>query len=1799
MTIKGEYLFSMPKFVDKPYGWIQHIPFAFFCIHSLKPDTFLELGTHSGNSYFSFCQAVEDLKLNANCYAVDHWEGDKHSGNYGEEVYGRVKKINDRHFHKISSLLRMDFDDALSYFNDKSIDLLHIDGLHEYEAVKHDFVQWLPKMSSKGVVLFHDTNVREREFGVWKLFDELAREYKSTNFSHGHGLGVLCIGENIPSDFLSFVDFSNKDSFAKHFFATLGERVLAIQENTDKEKEIRQLTQQRNQEEQQLADKTKNLETLNRELSAHKEEIAGLHQRIENSHLKIKQQQEAIDSLNSETSEYRLSIQQNIEKQQSIESELQKMNIELANRNSKIISLNSSLEELQNQSAGYIEKNNELQSALAVNQELVNEHEQLIEKLKKEINEQKSENHRVCLAKDELIKKNEALQDRERSLLKRNVINEGRLAEIEKWNKHKDKAISNLEMKILLANEELLSKKIDLYEKSKTIEDIERKIRQNTEIIRQLQLSTKSQQEAIANYEKSTTKQNLEIAALRNLIIKQETAYKLSVDQKRSLEQLYKNMQKSFSWRITRPLRAARLCASNVSNNILIRITWFLFTFQGRKLKSELAVLRYEKTLRSSAFFDSAWYSKVYADVAISSDTDPVRHFLRRGAAEGRKPHPMFNTKWYLEQNPDVKVSNINPLIHFLLFGWKEGRNPSPDYKIPEAAISQSNGNISFNDIYFSFLKHRPYNKTKNIFTGANRKQEIDFSVLSGETACQRSLIKDSGLFDEKWYLEKYQDLKNKEDLDPIKHYLDYGFMEGRNPNPLFESSWYMSQYPEVSISGTDPLTDYILKGVRFKRNPNPLFNNDWYLRKYPDVKLSELNPLTHYLHYGSKEGRNVYAEEQKATLISAKTPSIAVICHLYYVDLWSELAYYIKNIPFRFDLFVSLSGDHIENKKALVLDDFPFARIKTLENVGRDVYPFHIFIKEIHDEGYELFCKIHSKRGHTDYGDLWRKIMLESLLGSKNLITKVVNAFNTESKLGAVGPESLYKSAEALIYGNEKHLKKIWSSLFPGGKLPKDWGFFAGTMFWGRTEAFSPLIDVVNKNLSFEPENSIADGQLAHALERIYGAIVTGTNFKTGLVKNELNIMNERSVAISKNDQKICRKTPTKTLSYMHNMALFARTAENTHVKCAEKKTHPLLSPDWYLTYHKIRPENGVDALFYHLLIGHSKGYSPHPAFFNVLIPSNKTIPEILKPNIYTSPILCRVPPMHYLEGFIDQPVDDRGHYDFTDFIKDSTLNPTIICDLSEQSLRLISMMDNYKKHLHKKYIDYPQNELISIVLPTKNREKTILDAIASVIVQTYEYWELLIINDGGSNKLDSVLKNITDSRIRYIKSKTSLGISAARNKGLQHASGTVITYLDDDDLWDPDFLLVSYHQMREKKQSFIYSAQILWERFDPIWKIGLDFNYVLFTPFNRSLLENKNYIDMVSCMHDASLIKESGGFDEKLKKYVDWDFFLKLSEIEHPASIPCVLSHYFRNREKTNATTSVNDKKNLFAVRNNLINRAGGFLPGIHPKDNTQLECFGISKMTIKARKQKTETVKKENTTIIIPNYESLFELELCLKSIESYTASPYEIVIADNNSSAETQEKLTKLSNTYKNVSWINASSGEGFTYAVNEGLATCIEKGDDIIILNNDTIVTPYWLCELKYVLRKYPEAGMVVPRQVLFSGNATHKTHAPNTYLDFEIDVNLSSHHKNIIDPYFNISDGLIELNYAPLFCGLISFDTIVKINQLDSSNGPHYRSDRVLCNTIRYYINQKIIYTPHSKLYHLQGVASKAKNNKS
>jgi Methyltransferase domain len=325
-------MLMQPKYLP-PSSWIAHLPFAFWLIEEHKPKLFVELGTHAGTSYMGFCQAILENRLDTKCFAVDTWQGDEHAGYYGDDLYNTLKQQHDIHYAEFSQLLRMTFDDALGCFEESSVDLLHIDGLHTYEAVLHDFTTWLPKMSEHGIILFHDTMVRERNFGVWRLWQELSKAYPSFEFKHEHGLGVLLVGKHIPKTILALCEQRSKeDSIStRRLFDALGSRIKS--------------DEQRAHFERLVVIRERSLLEIEGKLASHVNSVS-------NSGLQFKSQQEQIEQpsnalasleqkMHAEIAEKLELMSRHKQAQEQAEKTIQKLNLDFERQ---IASLSASVE---------------------------------------------------------------------------------------------------------------------------------------------------------------------------------------------------------------------------------------------------------------------------------------------------------------------------------------------------------------------------------------------------------------------------------------------------------------------------------------------------------------------------------------------------------------------------------------------------------------------------------------------------------------------------------------------------------------------------------------------------------------------------------------------------------------------------------------------------------------------------------------------------------------------------------------------------------------------------------------------------------------------------------------------------------------------------------------------------------------------------------------------------------------------------------------------------------------------------------------------------------------------------------------------------------------------------------------------------------------------------------------------------------------------------------------------------------------------------------------------------------------
>src|SRR5262249_38914989 len=234
-------LFWRSERTGTPSSWWAHVHFAYWLVVEAKTRVPRERGEPDGVSYAAVVEAVMRGATATRCHAVDTLHAGEHAGEYGADACEEFRRYHDMRYGSFSTLLRGSVDDAIGAIADHSIDLLHLDGLRTYEAVSRNFQRCLPKLSERAVVLLHNTNERRDDFGVWRLWEEVSRQYPCFEFLHGQGLGVLAAGGTPPGVVAALCRLSNPLDVAslRSSFAALGEGLAAETATRTSEQEAR------------------------------------------------------------------------------------------------------------------------------------------------------------------------------------------------------------------------------------------------------------------------------------------------------------------------------------------------------------------------------------------------------------------------------------------------------------------------------------------------------------------------------------------------------------------------------------------------------------------------------------------------------------------------------------------------------------------------------------------------------------------------------------------------------------------------------------------------------------------------------------------------------------------------------------------------------------------------------------------------------------------------------------------------------------------------------------------------------------------------------------------------------------------------------------------------------------------------------------------------------------------------------------------------------------------------------------------------------------------------------------------------------------------------------------------------------------------------------------------------------------------------------------------------------------------------------------------------------------------------
>jgi hypothetical protein len=623
-------VFQEPGRVVHPPSWLEHIPFAFWLVDALRPGTFVELGTQSGNSYASFAQAVQTLGLSTACYAVDTWHGDSQTGFYDESVFAEWSAYHERHFSAFSRLIRSTFAEAAPHFSGGSIDLLHSDGCHTYESLAADLELWRPKLSRRGVILIHEINVREGEFGVWRLWEELKAECPFFEFLHGNGLGVLGVGPDLsePLQWLfSKASTSREDvKTIRQFFARMGGAISARSAGATIERSLFSSGAPVAQPEIQVS----NFEAqLVRERAEHEEDLRHKWQLAAELQERIREEYERRTRVETEYEAQQATIS-------SAERQLKRVEAEYADQQAAIASLES---QLTRESKQHEEANTQYQAALRQKSSLVAE---LQDRLRAESERQdriEAERARTATA-SRLRRRLHRLTSRWRNRA-RSVRTLSRTGAPLRFLMHP--------AKLREAYAVVVGGLFDEAYYRGCYADV-----------------AASRLTPLAHFVLTGAYE------CRNPHPLFDTAYYLrcnpDVGAAAVNPLLHYRAQGAFEGRSPHPLFDA---AYYLDANPDVRSS-------GMEPLSHFLTVGGAEGRDPSPFFDSSYYLKLYPDVG-RSHTNPLLHYVSEGWREGRRPSPAFDAEYYLSQFADVRLLGANPLVHYVEFGRSEGREAVAD----------------------------------------------------------------------------------------------------------------------------------------------------------------------------------------------------------------------------------------------------------------------------------------------------------------------------------------------------------------------------------------------------------------------------------------------------------------------------------------------------------------------------------------------------------------------------------------------------------------------------------------------------------------------------------------------------------------------------------------------------------------------------------------------------------------------------------------------------------------------------------------------------------------------------------------------------------------------------------------------------------------------------------------------------------------------------------------------------------------------------------------------------------------
>ena len=245
----------------------------------------------------------------------------------------------------------------------------------------------------------------------------------------------------------------------------------------------------------------------------------------------------------------------------------------------------------------------------------------------------------------------------------------------------------------------------------------------------------------------------------------------------------------------------------------------------------------------SDPLINAAYIYAERPDVAAAG-LDAAVWWNTTGWKQGVNPDADFDTRYYLAQNPDVAAAGVNPLQHFEQYGWQEGRAPSLVFSDSQyLAANRDVAAAGVNPLAHYLMYGESEGRTA---FAAGAVAPVDPLVQAGFYDAQLGATLTPG--------------GSAGAQQAAYAYANGGWQAGLNPDPYFNTAYYLAENPDVAAAHVNPLLHYEEYGWQEGRNPSAGFDTDKYLAAYGDVRAAGMDPLLHYIEYGLAEGRQAFA---------------------------------------------------------------------------------------------------------------------------------------------------------------------------------------------------------------------------------------------------------------------------------------------------------------------------------------------------------------------------------------------------------------------------------------------------------------------------------------------------------------------------------------------------------------------------------------------------------------------------------------------------------------------------------------------------------------------------------------------------------------------------------------------------------------------------------------------------------------------------------------------------------------------------------------------------------------------------